>query len=453
MADNAYIFSPLDLPPYQYEPLENSMHPFRLFGIYWASRDDEVIAGTLMTMCHPKVERDAVMDNVGFLFPTHSRSDSNERLEYEDSDDNDDDETKYGTRWRALSYEWGSDTETIPITIDGQFLHVRKNLHDFLLAYRRTIYAETHFGDYFENWPLRTELEWIWIDQISINQADLAERSAQVQMMHAIYQHAAEVIAWLADEASEAALVNLCYHDLMALSKAKRKGKHDEWVSRTETMIRQSFTTVAQASYWTRLWVQQEVYLANNVILASGDAFFACWQVNRNIQSQYTAGWSPILGLLRGRALQLTEYNKSLTSMLHEICHKRCADPRDKVFGSRALVAPEARVQVSYEKSVEMVFTEAFSRAIRSDASWGSCPTGSLFEVWIEIGTSMGLDGKSSRELLGDVIETERKLFQRGMLPIELAYLHGRGKNLIEEEHRILDSISRVPRRLCPGTV
>ena len=59
---------------------------------------------------------------------------------------------------------------------------MRDNLYDFLIeAYRRNPKGSGP----------------IWIDAVSINQNDIAEKNVQVAMMGDIYKNAARVIAWL----------------------------------------------------------------------------------------------------------------------------------------------------------------------------------------------------------------------------------------------------------------
>jgi hypothetical protein len=73
----------------------------------------------------------------------------------------------------------------------------------------------------------------IWIDAISINQSNLAERSSQVAVMRRIYQNAARVNVWLgpATESSEQAMAFL---KLMATAK-KNEDRHC-WLGGTERL-------------------------------------------------------------------------------------------------------------------------------------------------------------------------------------------------------------------------
>jgi hypothetical protein len=66
----------------------------------------------------------------------------------------------------ALSYTWGDVADTLPVTVIHQTLAVTRNVFSAL----KRIRTETS--------PVR-----IWIDAISVNQEDFAERELQVRLM------------------------------------------------------------------------------------------------------------------------------------------------------------------------------------------------------------------------------------------------------------------------------
>lgn len=86
--------------------------------------------------------------------------------------------------YEALSYAWGYKAPMdSTILCSGKALRITSSL---AVALKRLRYT---------NRP-----RVIWVDQICINQKDLAERSRQVQHMNFIYQKASEVIVWLGDD-------------------------------------------------------------------------------------------------------------------------------------------------------------------------------------------------------------------------------------------------------------
>ena len=157
--------------------------------------------------------------------------------------------------YRALSYEWGAESPVCPILVNGYSLNVRQNLHHYLEQVECKRYAES----------------WVWIDQISINQADIAERNHQVQQMGTIFRKATMVIAWigLADvhsdrAASAVSRLDLCKEICEAEAKAA--------VATLLTVERLSVLYILQRSYFRRLWIVQEILLAKEVTVACGHA-------------------------------------------------------------------------------------------------------------------------------------------------------------------------------------
>ena len=74
-------------------------------------------------------------------------------------------------RYEALSYTWGVTTELQTITLNGLPFQITCNLEVTLRHLR------DHLGG----------VRILWIDAVCINQIDVKERSAQVQMMSKIF--------------------------------------------------------------------------------------------------------------------------------------------------------------------------------------------------------------------------------------------------------------------------
>ena len=93
--------------------------------------------------------------------------------------------------YEALSYVWGSEQKPFSISIlsrrstasePAQKLRIGANL-DGALRHLRDGYAE----------------RLLWIDALCINQDDLDEKTAQVQLMANVYARASRVVVWLGD--------------------------------------------------------------------------------------------------------------------------------------------------------------------------------------------------------------------------------------------------------------
>ena len=82
--------------------------------------------------------------------------------------------------WYALSYVWGTSDRDEAIRISRGNIYITQSLLS-ALRYHRLPDSECY----------------LWIDQICINQDDIAERGSQVQLMQKIYAEATLVVAWL----------------------------------------------------------------------------------------------------------------------------------------------------------------------------------------------------------------------------------------------------------------
>lgn len=84
----------------------------------------------------------------------------------------------------ALSHTWVTQDEAEPVetVIGGQTLSISLELS---MAIQRIRALARHSEE--GHWVLRSELEYLWVDTICINQGDISERAAQVQRMGVIY--------------------------------------------------------------------------------------------------------------------------------------------------------------------------------------------------------------------------------------------------------------------------
>ncbi|KAJ8116855.1 hypothetical protein OPT61_g1801 [Boeremia exigua] len=220
--------------------------------------------------------------------------------------------------YRALSYVWGPTSPTQRIYIDDRSLTVRQNLYDFLLSFRKRSYNFRGNGVY------QDEVQWLWVDQICINQSVVEERNHQVNMMSAIYTKATYV-----------------YLD--------------------STIVLQHFFN---NPYWQRLWIVQEVMLARYIRIICGDEFLA-WEVLSRfctcdeVRSLIAPGLHiPVqTRWIADHALSPELYD--LGELLDTFSQSQCENPLDKIFGLQGLLKQRERTKIDYMRSVEEVYFEA----------------------------------------------------------------------------------------------
>ncbi|PMD21573.1 hypothetical protein NA56DRAFT_572091, partial [Hyaloscypha hepaticicola] len=82
--------------------------------------------------------------------------------------------------YEALSYTWDAESASHHVSINGLHFGVRPNLFHCLNELRHP-----------------TDVRTLWIDAISIDQTNVAERNHQVRSMDRIYSYASVVRIWL----------------------------------------------------------------------------------------------------------------------------------------------------------------------------------------------------------------------------------------------------------------
>jgi hypothetical protein len=142
--------------------------------------------------------------------------------------------------WKALSYRWGDDEPNFVIHLNDAAIPIRKNLHKIMTQ------MATEERRY-----------WIFIDALCINQENEAEKPGQVQLMGELYRQADEVVTWVVyepEDDQEDGAEGPTYDPYQSPSV---------WRAQLED-------AVFQNSYWSRLWIVQEVLLAKALIVRMG---------------------------------------------------------------------------------------------------------------------------------------------------------------------------------------
>ncbi|KAF2230936.1 hypothetical protein EV356DRAFT_519300 [Viridothelium virens] len=143
----------------------------------------------------------------------------------------------------AISYEWGGPDQTRPIFIGGRVMGVQPNLWDCLQALCGCIQSNQNLPTHF------------WIDSICINQKNGSEKTNQIRLLDDIYQSATCVISWLGKTPHARAMEHLI----------------DRSTSREDIWVRSDLHHLLNATYWTRMWIVQEVVLAQMWWILCGD--------------------------------------------------------------------------------------------------------------------------------------------------------------------------------------
>jgi hypothetical protein len=172
----------------------------------------------------------------------------------------------------------------------------------------------------------------VWVDAICINQKDEKEKTQQVRAMSEVYSRAVEVSAWLGPQ---------------------RLPDWMQWREDIATTVESSgwflcdnIAELAERPYWSRMWITQELLLANHIRVHVGNISFdfreLAYQVH-GLQGADTEDLGQLLAYIEARDPD----NMDIQHPLHEILLRfkdcQCSDPRDKVFALLSLVNEQDR--------------------------------------------------------------------------------------------------------------
>lgn len=256
--------------------------------------------------------------------------------------------------YEALSYTWSTSTERSVIALN--------NNDNFQIPVRLEVaLQDLRMSDR----PLM-----IWIDAICINQRDVEERNAQVQLMRRIYRQAIVVRIWLDMDIAmdDPAIVKL--QTLTDESTSEDLGsKPYFWAPVKE---------IFDNPYWKRVWIQQEIANASSLVLQCRSRVLPVLPLyhytnlmslklnDRNSHQQpLWIYWQPKSKLSKfsgsGRFSLLPAPQSDLLSTLVTCAQAelQCSDDRDRVYGVLSLAENylEGDIRINYSLSIAEVYT------------------------------------------------------------------------------------------------
>lgn len=288
--------------------------------------------------------------------------------------------------YEALSYTWGSAQDTVHIDVISVITEVQHistiqigvNLYYALLDLRRLDKPRT-----------------LWIDALCINQDDLVERSKQVKRMEHIYTYARRVVVWLGTEGEGSSLAlrtleylgeQLEYTKSYYWMPAPERKEKDWWLPEHRlTFDDEQWIAIAlliQRPWFGRLWVMQEIQLANDeAVLQCGEtevrwyylrrAFLKFRRITMNVPqlAPDTTAYDMMHHLVY---LSLNQTANCLEDVITTPLRCACTDPRDRIYGLMGLLPrPMANlVEPDYTLSVRDIYTQTLLHTITATRRW-----------------------------------------------------------------------------------
>ena len=283
------------------------------------------------------------------------------------------DSTEPDCQYYAISHAWGSAQAMYPLYIDGMRLLITESIIECLDIFRA-----------------RRPGAAFWIDAVCINQQDLGERAAQVQLMRYVFSQAMEVWVWLGSKLSPV-------RELVRGIRGAEELPSNLTSEHGKRFICQ-VSLFNQLEWWHRVWTVQEVVLSKDVRLwYSGVAVTVSdlWSWRGDVLDLMKRQQGPgsqacdanqltyclnHIGRLRSRQMLLLRMQSRQTAMreielLCILADSRAAsslDVRDRVYGQLAIfeaVLQRGIVRPDYTMSARNAFISFAFEWFRANGS------------------------------------------------------------------------------------
>ncbi|KAL9116979.1 MAG: hypothetical protein Q9187_006489 [Circinaria calcarea] len=318
-----------------------------------------------------------------------------------------------GPVYEALSYTWKETAyerahhATWTKEVDETFKSMSKYSHAIYCG-DSFIQVTVGLRDALRKLRDPVETKTYWIDQLSIDQGNLSERAFQVQVMGHIYNRAKRVIVWTGDEDGDTKPAFDIIRKLATAWSISRKltltpeelvadlvldlpsFESSEWRSLLNFLLRPVFG---------RIWVIQEIVLAQDVVVRCGDEHITWSELSsaasllaetpwlETLQSHYAHQKQRNSQLRLGHIVTIKGFREdfhgltelSIVRLLYSSGMFEASDPRDKIYsilgirGARFGLRTSNDFQVDYKKSTQEVFTETTKAIIMGDSSFDIC--------------------------------------------------------------------------------
>lgn len=267
--------------------------------------------------------------------------------------------------YAAISYEWGSSIKSKNIIINGTLMSVTANA---AAALDQVCSYNFDFDETAEDLD-ENDIWYVWMDAICINQDDLDEKSLQVAMMSNIYAMAAVVYACVGPTQAWSELLPAAFDAIRDTERYNQLLDLDdddfdpsigvEWLMSQEEEhlinICGAFGEFANRSYWSRMWIVQELYSANICIVMCGsdafniadvylfkEIFEALLDEELPIEWRYCieAAWARVdCGFMRRATMLSPGSFHSFGETLAQMKDFHCRDTRDRVYALNSMIS------------------------------------------------------------------------------------------------------------------
>lgn len=212
-----------------------------------------------------------------------------------------------------------------------------------------------------------------WIDAICIDQTNVRERNHQVQMMRQIYSNAESVFAWLGEEDSTVYTnVGMDFLAQRESLQAQTANVGRFWTPRQAKAV----LALCERPYWTRMWIIQEILLANEITICCGSKAMPWYHLQRFFDdvASIVLSWGqhirlfPVLesaasGIVKAKSGWAGQQSQSLLNLLKLCRDQHSTDIRDKIYALHGLANDTSGLDVDYGITPEQLLLAVLKHA------------------------------------------------------------------------------------------
>jgi hypothetical protein len=283
-------------------------------------------------------------------------------------------------QYEAVSYCWGNPRDQRSIICNNERLNIPRTLEEALRGLR-----------------LLDRPRILWVDAVCINQADIAEKDSQVQLMRTIYSQASRTLIWLGelnDRYDKGISVFATLSIKIALAALRWRFLSNECptilIRDTKTgisRIRLPFSNdfhldlvrMLRRPWFQRAWVVQEVVVSKKPTILWDSVEYKWEDLVRALKYMSTVNF-PLAFIVSMQHVASIEnerlrYKSGRIDLLGLLLrHQRClaTDQRDKVYSFCGLIdsSPAKRsVRVNYNDDAASIYREVAVRILQHDQS------------------------------------------------------------------------------------
>jgi Heterokaryon incompatibility protein (HET) len=276
----------------------------------------------------------------------------------------------------ALSYEWGENSTNRSIRLNDYDILIRENLYQALASLTAEVQnsdsdLQRHTSPFSALLEHNKRTLFLWVDALCIDQGCRSEREIQVANMGQIYSHAAAVLVWLGlqDENS---------HKLIRCLELQ-----EENVCKGHCQgLQSALSSILNRSYWSRMWIVQEIYLAKELYAGCGDHFLQWDSLGDVLDLRSQIGSADVNDLTNTKAWPIIQQRMSRGAEGGRILKRRldknimcfgdrkCSDTRDRVYSLLGVSWTDNLLLVDYSIDNDELFVRVVNSINWEDEVW-----------------------------------------------------------------------------------